>query len=417
MAQPAANYYSGSFLNRVSWLRQDTKYIEKSLKSERAKIILLNHFDPLVVAQTGGDAQGLALLAWDNIKAHLPEPAFLNDKELGSFTVDEQDKKPLIVFLGIDERARASKQDALPTSTHPDGPAYFALESTLLPDLNESTLQRFKDRDPQYLHMRAGSAVLSMHDVAIAGQARALMEWHRRNRFCPSCGRATAPVWAGYKRTCPPPAPATDEKKPPCTTSRGAHASQYPRTDPVTIMAIVHPTENKVLLGKQASWPKGFYSCLAGFLEPGESLEESVKREVHEESGLRIKDVRYHSSQPWPYPGSLMLGAICVAEEGSQIRTDLDNELEDARWVDVSDVRAALGSKRSALSRHEVDKMDSAGQAKVLGHGEDAQQQSDKPTIRLPPKTAIAHVLLAAIANGEVSMGGVQADTTLKGNL
>lgn len=158
---------------------------------------------------------------------------------------------------------------------------------------------------------------------------------------------------------------------------------------PVIITLIKHWKEDKILLGRNRSWPAGFYSCLAGFCESvfrlsfstfanmecrgGESLEEATAREIYEESGIRVKDVKYHSSQPWPYPASLMFGTVCTAEEG-EIRTDLgqsslhatqhdlnttttDNELESARWVSREYVQDAL-KLRTTLSRHETSKFD-----------------------------------------------------------
>jgi NADH pyrophosphatase NudC (nudix superfamily) len=102
----------------------------------------------------------------------------------------------------------------------------------------------------------------------------------------------------------------------------------YPRTDPVVIMAVLDPTREKILLGRQKIWPKKFYSCLAGFIESGETIEEAVRREVYEEAGIEVGEVYYHSTQPWPYPSSLMIGMIGIAKENQTIRCDLDNELE-----------------------------------------------------------------------------------------
>ena len=134
----------------------------------------------------------------------------------------------------------------------------------------------------------------------------------------------------------------------------------YPRTDPVIIMGVLSPDGEKILLGRQKTWPKGFYSCLAGFLEPGESLEEAVRREVHEEAGISVGRVIYHSSQPWPFPSNLMLGAFGEAIEGGQdIRLDLDNELEDARFFTRDEVLAVLGdSLLSTLSKQDLEKLD-----------------------------------------------------------
>lgn len=136
-------------------------------------------------------------------------------------------------------------------------------------------------------------------------------------------------------------------------------------------------------------WPAKFYSCLAGFIESGETIEEAVRREVYEEAGVECGDVLYHSSQPWPYPSSLMIGAIAVAKEGQTIRCDLDNELEDARYFSREEVLAVLATSEIQLSRHEVAKID--GKEGVEGEEVDKKKAEDEVLFRMPPTTAIAH--------------------------
>jgi NAD+ diphosphatase len=165
-------------------------------------------------------------------------------------------------------------------------------------------------------------SVLSGEDAAIYGTARCLLDWHNANGFCGKCGSATKLFRAGWGRTC-----------------TGCNAEHYPRTDPVVIMLAEY--EGKALVGRQSAWPKGNYSALAGFLEPGESIEEAVRREIVEESGVECDAVRYITSQPWPFGGSQLMIA-CVAEaKGDAITLDT-NELEDAMWVTRDDARAAL---------------------------------------------------------------------------
>ena len=164
-------------------------------------------------------------------------------------------------------------------------------------------------------------------DAAIWGAARAMNEWHARHRFCGICGAGTTPFRAGWARSC-----------------TGCGAEHFPRVDPVVIMLAEH--DSKVLVGRQPRYPPGRYSALAGFVEPGESIEEAVARELHEEAGVRASSVRYVASQPWPFPGSLMIG--CVAPvEAADLTLDLD-ELEDAMWVTAAEVRAALAGKPDA---------------------------------------------------------------------
>ena len=149
------------------------------------------------------------------------------------------------------------------------------------------------------LGLREAAAALPQADGGLAAYAAALLGWHRRHRFCANCGAPTEIREAGHVRRCP-----------------SCGAEHHPRTDPVVIMLVLRGDE--VLLGRQASWPPDRYSALAGFVEPGESLEEAVAREVLEESGVRIGPPRYVSSQPWPFPASLMLGFVAPWESGSR---------------------------------------------------------------------------------------------------
>jgi NAD+ diphosphatase len=159
--------------------------------------------------------------------------------------------------------------------------------------------------------LRDLAPALSQADGGLLAHGVALLNWHRRHRFCANCGAGTAMGEAGHVRRCP-----------------RCGAEHHPRTDPVVIM-LVHDGD-RAILGRQAHWPPGRYSALAGFVEPGESLEEAVAREVHEETGARIADVTYHSSQPWPFPASLMLGFLARWTEGEPVVGD--GELEDVRW-------------------------------------------------------------------------------------
>jgi len=164
-------------------------------------------------------------------------------------------------------------------------------------------------------------------DTALWGTARSLIEWHNRHRFCGACGAATVPFRGGWGRRC---------------TACGIE--HFPRVDPVVIMLAEH--EGRVLLGRQPQYPEGRYSALAGFVEPGESIEEAVARELGEEAGLEVSDVRYVASQPWPFPGQLMIA--CTARSASDEIVLDTNELDDAIWVDREGVRAALAGDPAA---------------------------------------------------------------------
>ncbi|WP_425230872.1 NAD(+) diphosphatase [Sphingomonas sp.] len=173
-------------------------------------------------------------------------------------------------------------------------------------------------RSPRLL---AALADMAPGEAATWAAARSVLDWHARHRFCANCGAATALFRAGWGRQCPA-----------CSTEH------FPRTDPVVIMIADHG--GRALLGRQAAWPAGRYSALAGFLEPGESIEEAVAREIGEEAGVRVKGVRYVASQPWPFPSQLMIA--CIAEAEDDALTLDHNELEDAIWVPRDAVRVVL---------------------------------------------------------------------------
>jgi NAD+ diphosphatase len=170
-------------------------------------------------------------------------------------------------------------------------------------------------------------SLLGPQDMATYGTARSLIDWHGRHRFCGKCGSATVAHRAGWGRRC-----------------TGCESEHFPRVDPVVIMLAEHG--GRALLGRQASWPQGRYSALAGFLEPGETVEEAVARELFEEAGVRASKVRYVTSQAWPFPAQLMLACIAeVQDDALQIATD---EIEDAIWLSRDEVRAALAADSNA---------------------------------------------------------------------
>ena len=202
--------------------------------------------------------------------------------------------------------------------------------------------------------MTRSPALFAALDALIPGEAatyaaaRSLLAWHARHGFCPNCGSPTAIFRAGWGRSC--------------ATCGSEH---FPRVDPVVIMLAEH--DGRALLGRQSPWPERRYSALAGFLEPGESIEEAVAREIAEESGVATAGVRYVASQPWPFPSQLMIA--CIAEATDPAITIDANELEDAMWVSRDGVRAALAG-------------------------------DPKAPFLPPPRYAIAHTLLTAWIEG-----------------
>jgi NAD+ diphosphatase len=175
-------------------------------------------------------------------------------------------------------------------------------------------------RPIELLGLREAAASLPQADGGLVAYAAAMLNWHRTHRFCANCGHATEQQEGGHMRKCP-----------------HCGREHHPRTDPVVIMLVERGDE--VMMGRQAAWPPGRYSALAGFVEPGESLEEAVAREVMEESGVRIGPPRYVSSQPWPFPMSLMLGFIAPWEAGEPMV--VDQELQDARWFSRAELTEA----------------------------------------------------------------------------
>ena len=182
---------------------------------------------------------------------------------------------------------------------------------------------------PAYPRLWAALAALPLDQLATYGTARAVVDWHARHRFCARCGSATTLAKGGWQRNC---------SNPDCK------AEHFPRVDPVTIMLVEH--DGRLLLGRQPRFPPRRLSALAGFVEPGESIEEAVAREVLEEAGIKVRDVSYIASQPWPFPSSLMIGCHAFAESDQLVidRTELD----EADWFTRAEVEAAMREEPDA---------------------------------------------------------------------
>jgi NAD+ diphosphatase len=233
--------------------------------------------------------------------------------------VTDDDKAVVVGWLGAHARASIAPKDApmLFLGLDAEGSAHFAV--TISEPAPLADIGRFDD-------LRALGPRLSHDELAAIGPAKAVFEWHARHGFCANCGAATEIVEAGWKRECP-----------------ACKAEHFPRVDPVCIMLPTHG--GKCLLGRQRAWPRGMHSALAGFIEPGETIEEAVARETLEEAGLRVREVCLHSTQPWPFPHSLMIGAICEVED-DQVTIDT-HELESARWFTRDEARQLIATKHA----------------------------------------------------------------------
>ena len=194
-----------------------------------------------------------------------------------------------------------------------DGRPHFAAWNPVAPPGEPSPM-----RSPA---ITAALSTLRPSEAAVYAAARSISEWHTRHRFCANCGQPTAIFRGGWARSC-----------------ANCGVEHFPRVDPVVIMIAEH--QDRALLGRGPGWPEGRYSALAGFLEPGESIEEAVAREIAEETGVRVNRVRYVASQPWPFPSSLMIA--CIAEAEDDTITIDPHEIEDAIWVPRDAVRAVL---------------------------------------------------------------------------
>lgn len=211
------------------------------------------------------------------------------------------------IFLGLDASGPRFAVDI--SSWEP--PADSAPAPTGLFDASEQSHPDAPD-GARFAELRAVMADLSPRDAELIVTAKALLGWHHSHRFCSACGQPSAVAMAGWQRVCP-----------------HCQAQHFPRTDPVVIMLITRG--NSVLLGRSPGWPERMYSLLAGFMEPGETVEAAVRREVFEETGVTVGAVSYLASQPWPYPGSLMLG--CAGEALSEAITLDPKEVEAAMWI------------------------------------------------------------------------------------
>ncbi len=271
------NVFAGAYLERAAHLRSDCAWFENALADARSRAMLIWNSRSLIAE---GDPPRAASL---ELKAISPQP------HPGD-----------LILLGLREDTNLFA---------------YEIESTDPPAAPLGT--RFED-------LRLIASMLPADEAGLLGYARAMVTWRRRHRHCGLCGAGTAPAKGGHVLVC---------------TNPACRHEQFPRIDPA-IIVLVNDGE-RALLGRQASWPVGRYSTIAGFVEPGESLEDAVAREVLEETGVTVDSIEYHSSQPWPFPSSLMLGFTAHAlTREVHLR---DQELEDARWFTRADIANTTG--------------------------------------------------------------------------
>jgi len=282
--------FGGGELDRASHVRTDTNWLEQKIKDPSSRFLPLHELKVLI------NLRGAAAIDW---RPEVEMREFLDDRAEN-------------VFLGVDKH----------------GIYHFAIDVSAIENPRQPP---FPDWG-KFIDVRSIAPQLSPTEAGALAQARSMIDWHNRHRFCAVCGASTRPQEGGYSRVC---------------WDSDCKATHFPRTDPVAIMMVLYG--DKCLMGRGASFPPGFYSCLAGFIEPGETIEQAVAREVFEEAGVRVQNVRYHQCQPWPFPSSLMIG--CFAEALHDDITIDRVELADARWFSKEEVRGMLNqsSERSGL--------------------------------------------------------------------
>ncbi|KAI2793915.1 hypothetical protein POX_a00503 [Penicillium oxalicum] len=380
-----ANYFSSSPINRLSFLRNDHPFISSALKHPSTKFLLLNKLAPL----TRSPAEPY-YAKYDELRGLISQDLFDKTEEEMVKDFDSRKTNPTLIFLGLDESRKESSD--LMTYKNYSGHPFFAVDVT--PQGSEAHQSACKDiikaMEEKGLSFFQTRVIMTFppEEAAIYAQARALMDWNTRNTFCGTCGHRTLSINAGTKRACPPTdaaraAEGLPQDRPECNTRTTLSNLSFPRTDPTIIVAVVSADGKRILLGRSKRFPPKWYSTLAGFIEPGESIEDAVRREVWEESGVTLSRVVIHSSQPWPYPANLMIGAIAQCSDAAHEKISLehDPELEDARWFEIEEVEEALRIGTSDLS---------------AGAGPDY-----KGGLRLPPATAIAHQLIQAAVDAD----------------
>jgi NAD+ diphosphatase len=286
-AMKSPNFYASLELDRFAERRRDEAWIAERLADPNTRLLPVWRSQSLVIEQPA------------------PQAAFLSVTECNGVECTR-------IFLG-----------------EWNGAAHFALD---LSHLEEPALPDLLGARGKFVDLRTVGALMDRQEGGMLAYARALSHWHGRTRFCSLCGSPTASIAGGHVRKC---------------TNEACSAEHFPRTDPAVIM-LVHDGD-RCLLGHHVRWTIPMYSTLAGFVEPGESLEDAVAREIFEEAGIEVDDVEYHSSQPWPFPGSIMLGFY--ARAGTTDITLDPEELQNAGWFSRDFLRGPHDPDKFRLPR------------------------------------------------------------------
>ncbi|XP_067839019.1 peroxisomal NADH pyrophosphatase NUDT12 [Heptranchias perlo] len=338
--EESENFFSRTLLNRQSEKRSNSNWLKSKQIQPTTVYILFSNLNPLVISAKYEDSRKtdiyLCRLQYEDVEHLLAKPEVTS------------------IFLGAElQRSNCGshvKSVVGNTLAEDDGLlAWFALNADCI------ATEKFRDKYPDCCFLQSlipHLLNLTEEEAGVVMQARSVLAWHERYKFCPTCGSDTKVKDGGYKRIC---------LKENCPSLQGTHNTCYPRVDPVVIMLVIHPDGNNCLLGRQKHYPPGMFSCLAGFIEPGETIEDAVRREVAEETAVKVGHVQYVSSQPWPMPSTLMIGCQAIAVS-TEIIVDKE-EIEDARW----------------FTRQQITEI-------LTKHG--------NHPISIPPRQAIAHRLI-----------------------
>ncbi|KAL0581303.1 NADH pyrophosphatase [Marasmius crinis-equi] len=462
------NVYGGSPLNRLAWLRTSHGFLNAIVLSPHSRWILFNAGKPLVVS---GTPTSLAYLSTSSVLPLLGNQPLFGQGQEEATPVDPEQLKlnahvlqaarhrgPPVVFLGIrekeGERVLPEKEvdvalkeggtDAVEKFLKKDqATPYFVLDvadKDLFPNFDNQTkdaaVQEFVDnvakgldgKKLEWVDPRAAVGNMDLFEAGVFAESRTMADWNLRNKAvvpvtirCGEDGKLRVlrffPGMQAPKDRAVPHGKIISAAfvSPIYSLNRiGLHNYAHPRTDPVAIILTVDQTGDKILLGRSRKFPPKLYSALAGFLEPAETFEDCVVREVWEEVGVKVWGIQYHSGQPWPYPANLMLGWYCRGDSTKEIRLDLDNELEDAKWVSRAEILAILGHKTGTTldSKTFSEKMEVEEQERILkeqreGKSVEAKPQAvvndGGPTFTFPPNTAMAGVLIRDWAEGRMT--------------